>query len=262
MNLPKKELLKGCNDRLGMEILVNQAESVLRTWKPTWSSFISAPLREEALKIMAPLNNLYWQSDGGYPGAELQRMQCIRYEDEIPICMESAPISGLHIEGNFLFDRASPKDFRNALEQIGVPKGGLGDIWINGDRGAQAICIPETAMFLDRKTSSVRDVTIKCESVPIKELRLPIHRLSKHLRTVEASTRLDAIASAGFGLSRGKVVNQIKAGKLRLNWKPIKQASKELIIGDRIQLEDRGSLEVINIELTKRHRWRVELLRH
>jgi len=262
VNLPKKELLKGCHDPLGMEILINQAESVLRTWEPKWSLFISAPLREEALRIMAPLNNLYWQSDGGHPGAERQRLQCIRYEEEEPISMESAPISGIHIEGNFLFDRAAPKDFRNALEKIGVPSGGLGDIWTNGDRGAQAICTPDAATFLNGKTSKVRDIQIHCESVTTKDLQLPIDRLSKHLKTVEASTRLDAITSAGFGLSRGKVVSQIKAGRLRLNWEPIKQASKELVVGDRIQLEDRGSLEVISIELTKRHRWRVELLRH
>ena len=85
MNLPRKELLKDSNNRIEMEVLINQAESALRTWQPIWSLFISAPLREEAFKIMAPLNNLYWQADGGHPGAERQRLQCIRYEDEIAI---------------------------------------------------------------------------------------------------------------------------------------------------------------------------------
>ncbi len=262
MNLPRKELLKGCKDPIGMEILIKQAELVLRTWEPIWSPFISAPLREEALERMATLNNLFWQSDGGHPGAERQRLQCIRYTDEIPISKESAPIYGIHIEGNFLFDRASPQDFRNALEIIGVPSGGLGDLWIRGDRGAQALCTPEAAELLDGKSSKIRDVPIRCELVPTTKLQLPINRIAKRLQTVEASTRLDAISSAGFGLSRGKVVSQIKAGKLRLNWKPIKQVNKELIVGDRIQLEGKGNLEVISIELTKKHRWRVELLRH
>ena len=79
--------------------------------------------------------------------------------------------------------------------------------------------------------------------------------------TVEASTRLDAIASAGFGLSRAKIITQIKEGRLRLNWLPVKQACKELAVGDRLQLEQRGSIEIISLEMTKRQRWKVQLLR-
>jgi RNA-binding protein YlmH len=81
------------------------------------------------------------------------------------------------------------------------------------------------------------------------------------LSSVEASCRLDAIASAGFGISRSKVVKQIKEGRLRLNWEPIRLASRDLKVGDRLQLQDRGSIEVMNIERTKRERWRVEILR-
>ena len=81
------------------------------------------------------------------------------------------------------------------------------------------------------------------------------------ITTVEASCRIDAIASAGFGLSRGKVVAQIKAGRLRLNWNAVRQGSRELHVGDRLHLQDRGSVEVLSLTLTKRERWRVELLR-
>ena len=261
MRIPRKELLHGCKDPLAIEGLLNQAEIVLRTWQPSWSAFVPALLREEAIKIMAPLNNLHWYTDGGHPGAERQRMQCIRYEEEKPIPDSPAPIKGLRIEGNFLFDRASSRDFRKSLESMGVSSGGLGDIWINSDRGAQVLCTPEAASSLDGKNSRVRDVEIRCEAVKRQELRLPIQRLSKRLRTVEASTRIDAISSAGFGLSRAKIVKQIKEGFLRLNWEQIKQPNKELQVGDRIQLEGRGSLEVISLEPTKKERWRVELLR-
>ena len=51
---------------------------------------------------------------------------------------------------------------------------------------------------------------------------------------MEASCRLDAIASAGFGLSRAKIVTHVKAGRLRLNWGNVRQASRELVVGDRL----------------------------
>ena len=62
-------------------------------------------------------------------------------------------------------------------------------------------------------------------------------------------------------MSRSKVVSQIKAGRLRLNWEPVRQGSRELKVGDRLQLQDRGSLELLSCTLTKRERWRIELMR-
>ncbi len=261
MKLPRDELLKTSRHPKELEKLIVKAEKVLKTWQPIWTSFVTAPLREEVLRIMAPLNGIHWYSDGGHPTAERQRLRCVPYHDEIPIPLESAPIKGLQIEGNFLFDRATAKDFRQAIETLEVPSSSLGDLWIIGDRGAQAICTPELSASLHNKESFLRDIPFFCKEINLEQLRLPAKRLSKKLQTVEASTRIDAIASAGFGISRAKVTNQIKAGQLRLNWEPITQASKEVNLGDQIQLEGKGSLKVMNLGLTKRNRWRVELLR-
>lgn len=57
------------------------------------------------------------------------------------------------------------------------------------------------------------------------------------------------------------MVSQIKAGRLRLNWQAVRQASRELHVGDRLQLQDRGQLEVLSMSRTKRERWRVEMRR-
>ena len=102
---------------------------------------------------------------------------------------------------------------------------------------------------------------IHCDVVEIGQLQPPAQRNPKLLTTVEASCRIDAIASAGFGLSRSKVVTQIKAGRLRLNWEPVRLGSRELRVGDRLQLQGRGSLELLSCTLTKRDRWRIELMR-
>ena len=89
-----------------------------------------------------------------------------------------------------------------------------------------------------------------------EQLQLPVQRAVRMMQTVEASCRLDAIASAGFGLSRAKIVDHVKQGRLRLNWKNVRQPSRELTVGDRLHLQDRGSLEVTALNRTKRDRWR------
>ncbi len=261
MILPRQQLLKGCKEPETMEQLLVQADAVLRSWQPLWSPFLSAPAREDALDRLAALTDLHWQADGGHPGAERQRLRCCRSEDQAPSTMEPSPIAGLLVEGNFLFDPINPSDICMALEAMGAQQEVLGDIWIRGDRGAQALCTPELAQKLNGLKGRVRDVEIHCEAVSIAQLQLPAARLERHLNSVEASCRLDAIASAGFGLSRAKVVSQIKEGRLRLNWEPIRQASRELVVGDRLQLQDRGTVEVLAMNLTKRQRWRVEMLR-
>ena len=53
----------------------------------------------------------------------------------------------------------------------------------------------------------------------------------------------------------------VKAGRLRLNWGNVRQPSREVSVGDRLQLQDRGCVEVLSLTRTKRERWRVELRR-
>ena len=261
MTLPKEQLLDGSQHSDDLAALINLAETVLKTWQARWSGFVSAPLREELMERCASLSEINWLGEGGHPGAERHRLRCWRSDSDAGELSESAPISGLVIEGNFLFDPITPDDLRQALLELGAQPDAIGDIWVRGDRGGQALLTPEQAAALDGALGQVRDVEIRCDQASLDRLQLPAQRLPKQLTTVEASCRIDAIASAGFGLSRAKVVAQIKAGKLRLNWNPVRQGSRELHVGDRLHLQDKGSVEVLTLNLTKRQRWRVELLR-
>ena len=261
MSIPINDLLIGCKDQEGMKLLLNQAQEAYLSWKSLWSHFITAPLRKELIGKIKLLNEIRFNSDGGYPTAERHRVCFTRSANQSHSKEILAPLKGINIKGNFLFDRAEKIDFLNTVKILGASHDEIGDIWLLHDRGAQVICTPEASIRLNGKLGMVRDTEVHCESLEIEELNLPFSRTPKKLTSVEASTRIDAIASAGFGLSRAKIVNQIKLGRLRLNWMPINQTSRTVVIGDRIQLEDKGSLEVLSIELTKKDRWRIELLR-
>ena len=256
--LPREDLLAGAQDPDGLLVLIELAEQVLRTWQPAWSPFLSAPLREETLARLGSLSELAWVSDGGYPGAERQRLLCHRRDDTPD---SAAPLQGVLIEGNFLFDPLSPADLREALQAMGTAQNSLGDVWVRGDRGGQGICTPSAAEFIHGRVGAVRDVEIRCELLQLDQLQPPVQRSVRTMQTVEASCRLDAIASAGFGLSRAKIVAHVKAGRLRLNWGNVRQPSREVSVGDRLQLQDRGCVEVLSLTRTKRERWRVELRR-
>jgi len=73
--------------------------------------------------------------------------------------------------------------------------------------------------------------------------------------------RLDALGSAGFGLSRTKMVDWIKQGEVRVNWQTITQPSYLLKTGDVIAIRGKGKVVVGEITLTKKDRYRIDLTR-
>ena len=107
----------------------------------------------------------------------------------------------------------------------------------------------------------MRDVKVKVNVVGIDELQIPSGRSKKLVNTVEASTRLDAIASAGFRVSRTKIIERIENGMLRLNGRKVNKPTINLKIGDKLELENKGFIEILNLEITKRQRWKVKLIR-
>jgi len=261
LKLSRKKLLKGCIYPKKIEQLLIETEHVLKTWTPIWTSFLSAPVQEEIKNVFKEIADISYSSNGGYPNAERKRILLQRQQNETFLNDENVPIKAIKIEGNFLFDRTEPEDFRQSIAETGVKAEEIGDLWITGDRGAQAMCTPEALKLLQNNQGFIRDVEIKYKSIDLTDLRIPFQRNPKKITSVEASKRLDAIASAGFGISRAKIISQIREGRVRLNWHTINNASRALTIGDRVDLEGKGSIEVLNLEITKKDRWRVELIR-
>ena len=284
--LPREDLLQGSRRPEELAALIDQAEQALRTWQPVWTGFVAADLREEADQRLGSLSELTLNSAGGWPQAERRRLLLQRAElatapqtaapygsaetrgsaetspaDGAAHAEEAAPLMGLVVSGNFLFDPAEPGDVRDGLLAAGAEPGELGDIWIRGDRGAQLIVTPELAARLHGQPARVRTVEVQLEALPVEQLQLPAQRQPKQLSSVEASLRLDAVGSAGFGLSRSRMAELVRSGAVRLNWQPVSSPSKELAVGDRLRLEGRGELELLEVQPTKRERWRVVLRR-
>jgi photosystem II S4 domain protein len=279
--LPRPELLRGSRQPQLLEPLIASAETVLRTWQPQWTPFLGGALREEAEACLGQLSELTLHSDGGYPGAERRRLLLQRRESsqepsqlagelageragelagELPKEL-AGELTGLEISGNFLFDPAEADDLRQALWAAGAAAADLGDVWRLGDRGGQAIVTRDLAQRLHGCQTNVRSVEVRLEARPLAELQLPAVRNPKRFSTVEASLRLDAVASAGFGLSRARMAELIRQGEVRINWRSVSSPSKELAVGDRVQLAGRGELELEQMALTKRDRWRLTLFR-
>ncbi|MEA5469482.1 photosystem II S4 domain protein [Spirulina sp. 06S082] len=256
--LPKEELLKGVDNREEMVRIIDRAEQALKTWEVTVTDFFSPPVVMEVRERFAKLTELKLLAWGGYPQAERQRIAIAR--SELPLEESQVELAAIDIAGNFLFDPATHRDFLGAILGTGVVREKIGDILVLGERGGQAIVVPELVDFLQGTLLQVRSVPVKVRPIEIGELKVR-PPTKKEMTTVEASLRLDAIASAGLGLSRNKMVEAISSGDVRVNWKEISQPSYTVKSGDLISMRGKGRVEIGEIAVTKKQRYRVQMTR-
>ncbi|MBD1838236.1 photosystem II S4 domain protein [Coleofasciculus sp. FACHB-501] len=256
--LPREELLKGVENRETVARVIDLADQAIKTWEVVFTDFLSPPELAEIQQAFNRLTEVQLVAWGGYPQAERQRIAIARAE--LPLDSSQVSIAAIDISGNFLFDQATHRDFLGAMLGCGIVREKTGDVIVLGEQGAQAIVVPEMVEFLGMHLNQVRSVPVKTRQIELSELRIREPK-KKELTTVEASLRLDAIASAGFGMSRSKMVDFIDGGDVRLNWKEVTQPSHLLKSGDLIAIRGKGRLEVGEIAVTKKERYRVQLTR-
>ncbi len=257
--LPREELLKGIDNREEVARIIDLAEQALRTWEVILTDFLSPPVSIEVQATFNRLTELELVAWGGYPQAERKILGIVR--SELPLESSQIELAALDIAGNFLFDPATHRDFLGAILGTGIVRDKIGDILVLGERGAQVIVMPQMVEFLQQSLTSVRSVPVKVQQIEWSELKVQPPK-KKEMTTVEASMRLDAIASAGFGMSRSKMADGISAGDVRVNWKEITSASYSVKAGDLIAVRGKGRLEVGEVTVTKKQRYRVQLTRY
>jgi photosystem II S4 domain protein len=256
--LPREDLLKGVENRESVARVVDLADQAIKTWEVVLTDFLSPPELAEIQQQFGRLTEVQLVAWGGYPQAERQRLAIAR--SELPLDQSQVEVAALDIAGNFLFDPATHRDFLGAMLGCGLVREKTGDVIVLGERGGQAIVVPEMVEYLETHLTQVRSVPVRTQRIDLNELKIREPK-KKEMTTVEASMRLDAIASAGFGVSRSKMSDLITAGDVRVNWKDISQASHQVKSGDLIAIRGKGRLEVGEVTVTKKDRYCVQLTR-
>lgn len=71
--------------------------------------------------------------------------------------------------------------------------------------------------------------------------------------------RVDAIASAGFRMSRSKMSDLVKKGDVRVNWLECTKPSVSVAEGDVISVAGKGRMTVGEVTTTAKGKFAVEL---
>ncbi|KAL1567172.1 putative RNA-binding protein YlmH isoform X1 [Salvia divinorum] len=221
------------------------------------TDFLTPPVLKESMLALEKIADIKMVAQGGYPEAERCRLSVGH-----PDVLTSDPdiVAALSISGNFGFETCSHGDFLGAIVGTGIVRDKLGDIILQGENGAQVLVVPELVDILVSSLDKVRNVSVTCKKIPLLALEYQPPR-TKSLKTVEASQRLDAIASAGFKISRSKMADLISNGDVRVNWCTVTKSNTTLKAGDLISVSGKGRLKVGEINSTRKGKFAVELIR-
>ncbi|CAM6090407.1 unnamed protein product [Calypogeia fissa] len=245
--------------------VLEQARRAADRWEVEHSDFFPPPTLSDCLQALKRTADIGVVVSGGYPDAERCRISVGNTEammaNSVREEIESIAVAAVNVEGNFKFDSAVHGDFLGAVLNTGVVRERIGDIIVKGEEGAQVLVVPELVGFLCATVTQVRGVTVETSPIALSELAVKVVRKDV-FKTVEASLRVDAIASAGFKMSRTKLSDSISGGALSVNWKVVTKSGALLKSGDVISLRGKGRIEVGGINVTKKGRYAVELLRY
>ena len=171
--LPQDKLLKSLKfygvDADLSQILIDKAEQSIREWDLCASCFLTPPQQKAVTESFKDIVDLSFVFHGGYPSAENRRVLFRRstgdveesYEQMIPgessndsesssdgVNLDEV-VALINVEGNFLFEKITFADVRSALTQtLGSDQGQIGDVILNGDRGAQVVSSSSSSTVL------------------------------------------------------------------------------------------------------------------
>ncbi|KAK9842298.1 hypothetical protein WJX81_005131 [Elliptochloris bilobata] len=214
----------------------------------------------QCIERLSGVSGLPW---GGY--AQAERVRLVLGNEEAIAAASGDPaqaggVAALGVRGNFIFDPATHRDFLGALLGTGIERQKVGDVLVQGETGAQILVVPELVDHAEFNLTQVRSVSVVARAVPLMELVMRQPKVQE-MRSVEASLRLDAVASAGLRVSRAKAADLAKRGDLRVKWR-VAKGSALVKAGDVISASGMGRLEVTDVAPTRKGRWAVAMVRY
>ncbi|WP_258838892.1 RNA-binding protein [Mechercharimyces sp. CAU 1602] len=197
--------------------------------------------------------------DGGYLEAERKRAlivpeYAVPGEDDFMLAFMEITSGGNQLPWKH-------KDVLGSMLGLGIRRDQLGDITTSSYH-SHIILTQEMVEYVSAHLSHVGSHRVMPEPLGRDQLKVSIPEVKERQSSV-ASLRADTIVAEGFGISRSKSSQLIRAQKCRINWKTIDSPSYPIAPLDMISLTGFGRVKVESIGgITKKDRRWVNLLRY
>ena len=238
--------------------LLDLAEAAVKTRKYKVSEFLDPHAYNVAEIIAANYENIKLAVSGGFDNAERVKVAFISEE------FYGEPDYGMSFylaTWDKRYYDLSHRDVLGAFMGTGLKREALGDI-VFVPEGCQFAVEAALVNYLNSNLLQIGRAPIELRMLAPEEL-LQKEKRVKVINATVADLRLDAVAAAGYGISRSRMAEEIKRLNVKLNWKEVKKAAQSVNEGDTISFRGRGRVEIAEINgTTKKGRISVTLKRY
>ena len=246
----------GGDEQLAAKLL-DLAEGAHKSRKFRVSEFLDPHAYNVAEIIAANFNSVRLEADGGFGNAERVKAAFI---DEDFYGQPDYGMTFLQAAWDKRYYDLSHRDILGAFMGTGCKREALGDI-VFIPEGAQLVVEKTLLSYLLSNLTQIGAAPVTLTEIGREEL-LQKEEKVKVISATVADLRLDAVAAAGYGVSRSRMAEEIKGQNVKLNWKEVKKAAQPVNEGDIISFRGRGRVEVAEIRgTTKKGRISVTLKR-
>ncbi|MBU7008587.1 RNA-binding protein [Phosphitispora fastidiosa] len=242
----RKEILEHAKpeDRIVIARVLDKIQSAIK-FAGVEVTDIYDPHRQKLLsQVLALESGISFIWAGGYEEAE--RRRAVVCPDYMEAGTQDDGLGLLSIMGNCRFRDLTHRDFLGAILSLGIKREKIGDILVY-EGGSQVIADRDMLEYIAGNLTKVNRLGVEANIVPLEQLKLPEEQVKEVFATV-SSLRLDAVTAAGFGISRSKMADEIKAEKVRVNWVAVSDCASPVQEGDRISIRGRGRMKIDRVK--------------
>jgi RNA-binding protein YlmH len=245
-------------ERLLLSRVWDQMENAQRRNISQHTHFLSPEEQRLVENLLHGAGNPPHRFWGGYE--EAQRKLCVflpdwmEWED-----YDEAPIAALRASW-YAGDSLSHRDLLGSLMGQGIKREMVGDLLVD-QSSCDILVLEEMTSYLMQNFVSAGRAKLSVERIDLHRLHMPVQEV-KRIHDTVATLRLDAVAAAGFSVSRAKMADYIRSGRVSVNWAETDRTDCPVKAGDviscrglgRCRLAETGGLSRkgrINIELER-----------
>jgi len=240
--MDKNQLLKNVSkteDKFLISKILDKVEKANKQKCRVHTDFLDPYQRGIIERAVQASSDIEFTFEGGYIGAERVITNfCpdfIFNDDDI----YEIPLKIINIKFK-VKNTLTHRDYLGALMSLGIKREKIGDILVK-DSSCDIVVLSEIADYIGFNLQKIGNIKCNLEILEIEKLEANLQK-TKEISTTVSSLRLDSISSAGFGISRSKIVEFIKAYKLNLNWEMTNSLTKQVKEGDTISIKGKGRI--------------------
>lgn len=242
MSMNKKSFLNSINYE-DKTLLANLYDKILlceKTNKTMFSHEFYPPVIWNELVKISNNFSVNFYSNGIFEESE-RKMICISVDETV----QEYPIKIIKITNKSKFKELKHKDFLGTIMSLGIVREKIGDLKLQ-DNICYAAASIDVIDYIKLSLDKISNCPCDIEILDIKDCNLPKSNFEEKI-IITTSIRADCFVSSLCNLSRNKVVDFIKSGKILVNYMEINKKDKNINIGDVVTVRGYGKYKIFEL---------------